>query len=100
GRLVCSSLRDITERKQLEMEVRASEERNRRILESTADGIFGVDTEGRITFINPAVTEMLGYAPEELIGAASHATFHHHRPDGSVYPRDECPMYAAYTHGE
>jgi two-component system sensor histidine kinase/response regulator len=100
GRLVCSSLRDITVRKRLEMEIRAGEERNRLILESAAEGIFGVDPEGNITFVNSAVTEMLYFSPEELIGRGSHAIIHHHHPDGSDYPREECPMYAAYTQGK
>jgi PAS domain S-box-containing protein len=100
GRLVCSSLRDITARKQLELEVHASEERTRLILESTAEGIFGVDPEGRITFVNPAGTAMLGYTPDELIGQKAHDIVHHHRADGSVYPVDDCPMYAAYAFGE
>jgi len=76
------------------------EERTRLILESTAEGIFGVDPQGRITFINPAVCQMLGYSPEELIGQPSHALIHHHRPDGRDYPMEECPMYAAYVHGK
>ena len=77
-----------------------AEERTRLILESSAEGIFGTDTEGAITFINPAACRMLGFTPEELIGKPSHAMFHHHRPDGSPYPKEECPMFAAYQHGE
>jgi len=77
-----------------------AEERTRLILESSAEGIFGTDIEGRITFVNPAACRMLGFTAEELIGKPSHATFHHHRPDGSDYPREECPMYAAYKHGK
>jgi two-component system sensor histidine kinase/response regulator len=80
--------------------IKASEERNRLILDSTAEGIYGVDPEGRITFINPAVTEMLYFSTEELIGSSSHALIHHHRADGTVYPREECPIFAAYTHGK
>jgi two-component system sensor histidine kinase/response regulator len=80
--------------------IKASEERNRLILDSTAEGIFGVDTEGRITFLNPAVTEMLYFSAEELIGQGSHGIIHHHRADGSDYPREECPMFAAYTQGK
>jgi PAS domain S-box-containing protein len=99
GRLVCSSLRDISERKRLESEIRATEARTRQILESTAEGIFGCDTEGRVTFVNPAVSEMLGFTSDELLGQPSHALFHHHRADGSDYPREKCPMFAAYTHG-
>ena len=43
-------------------ERKQAEERTRLILESTSEGIFGVDTEGRITFVNPAVCQMLGRA--------------------------------------
>jgi len=80
--------------------LKASEERSRLILESSAEGIFGTDIEGRITFINPAACRMLGFTADELIGQPSHAAFHHHRPDGSVYPREQCPMYAASKHGK
>jgi two-component system, sensor histidine kinase and response regulator len=85
-----------TQREQLKV----SEERSRLILESSAEGIFGTDTEGRITFVNPAVCRMLGFTAKELIGQPSHAAFHHHRPDGSEYPKEECPMFAAYKHGK
>jgi len=77
-----------------------AEERTRLILESSAEGIFGTDIEGRITFVNPAACRMLGFSAQELIGQPSHATFHHHRPDGSDYPKEECPMYAAYKQGK
>jgi two-component system, sensor histidine kinase and response regulator len=80
-------------------QVKSTEERTRLILESSAEGIFGTDTEGRITFVNPAACRMLGFSAEELIGQPSHAAFHHHRPDGSEYPTEECPMFAAYKHG-
>jgi two-component system, sensor histidine kinase and response regulator len=85
-----------TQREQLKV----SEERSRLILESSAEGIFGTDTEGRITFVNPAVCRMLGFSAKELIGQPSHAAFHHHRPDGSEYPKEDCPMFAAYKHGK
>jgi two-component system, sensor histidine kinase and response regulator len=85
-----------TQREQLKV----SEERSRLILESSAEGIFGTDIEGRLTFVNPAACRMLGFAAEELIGQPSHAAFHHHRPDGSEYPQVECPMFEAYKHGK
>jgi two-component system, sensor histidine kinase and response regulator len=81
-------------------ERRQAEERNRLILECSAEGIFGTDTDGRITFVNSAACRMLGFTVEELIGQPSHPTFHHHRPDGSLYPKEECPMFAAYKHGK
>ena len=81
-------------------ERRQAEERNRLILESTAEGIFGTNTEGRITFMNAAACRMLGFTTEELVGQPSHALFHHHRPDGRIYPEEDCPMFAAYNHGK
>ncbi len=84
-----------TQREQLQV----TEERTRLILESSAEGIFGTDIEGGITFVNPAACQMLGFAAEELIGQPSHAAFHHHHPDGREYPMEECPMFAAYKHG-
>jgi PAS domain S-box-containing protein len=80
--------------------LREAEERTRLILDSAAEGIFGVDPEGRITFVNPAGCRMLGFAPEEMLGQPSHQLFHHHHADGREYPREECPMFAAYTRGE
>ena len=81
-------------------ELTVSEERTRLILDSTAEGIFGVDTEGRIGFVNAAACHLLGFVAEEMIGQQSHNLIHHHRPDGSDYPVEECPMFAAYKRGE
>jgi two-component system sensor histidine kinase/response regulator len=90
--------RNLRTRELLE-QVRMSEEQNRLILESSAEGIFGTDTAGRITFVNAAACRMLGFKVEELIGQPSHAAFHHHHADGRDYPMEDCPMFAAYTHG-
>ena len=97
---VAVSIRDITERKKADDALRATEERTRLILESTDEGLFGVDTNGRITFVNPSTCELLGFTPDEMIGQQSHKLIHHHRADGSDYPVDQCPMYAAYKRGE
>ena len=81
-------------------QLRTSEERTRLILESTAEGIFGVDTKGTIDFVNEAACRLLGFSAGEMIGQPSHALIHHHHPDGAVYPKEQCPMFAAYTRGE
>ncbi|MBI4889029.1 MAG: response regulator [Acidobacteria bacterium] len=81
-------------------ELKTSEERTRLILDASSEGVFGTDLEGRITFVNPSACKMLGFRAEELLGKTSHAEFHHHRPDGSVYPREECPMNLALTEGK
>ena len=80
-------------------ELAVSEERGRLILGAVTDGIFGLDAEGRITFVNPAACAILGLTPEAAIGQNSHTLFHHSRADGSPYPKEECPMRAAYLEG-
>ena len=93
----------LQERTRMQDDLRLANEVRRQtqlILESSAEGIFGTDTEGQITFVNSAACQMLGFTTEEVIGQPSHAAFHHHRPDGSEYPKEECPMYAAYKQGK
>ena len=63
------------------------------------EGIYGLDLEGQTTFVNPAAARMLGYENEDLIGVPMHSTVHHTRLDGSPYPREECPIYAAFHEG-
>ena len=70
------------------------------ILASTEEGIYGLDLEGRTTFVNPAAAQMIGCQPVELIGKRLHDILHHTKPDGSPYPREECPIYAALRDGE
>ena len=71
------------------------------LLGSTDEGIFGIDLEGRIIFLNRATLAHTGYeSAEELLGRDAHALLHHTRPDGSPYPPDECPIRAAIAAGE
>jgi len=97
---VASFTEDITKSK------RAQEERNRiakqmeMLLESTGQGIYGIDLQGNCTFTNRANCELIGYRPEEVMGRNVHNLIHHHKPDGSVYPIEECPIYSAFKKGE
>jgi len=58
-----------------------------------------LDLQGRHTFVNPAAARMLGYGVQELIGRPSHAIWHYLKPDGTAYPVEECPIYAAFRDG-
>jgi PAS domain S-box-containing protein len=99
----CGIIREITERKQMER-VQAEHLRlamlQELILASAGDGIYGLDTHGTTTFVNPAAARMLGWTSEELIGRHMHQTVHHSKADGTVYPPEDCPIYAALKHGK
>ena len=77
----------------------SSEAHIRLILESTADGLYGVDTQGRTTFINPAACRMLGLSPEQVIGQSIHKLVHHHHADGQPYSSHDCPTNQTLRHG-
>ncbi|AYH43272.1 PAS domain-containing sensor histidine kinase [Azoarcus sp. DN11] len=68
------------------------------VLNSVADGIYGVDGEGRIMFVNPAALTMLGYQETEVIGQAAHALVHHHHADGRPYAFADCPIARSRQH--
>lgn len=70
------------------------------LLESTGEGIFGVDTNGDCIFVNHAAAEILGFSREELIGKRMHPLTHHSHADGSSYEEQDCPIYAAFKTGE
>lgn len=68
-----------------------------RMLDSMAEGMYGVDTAGHCTFVNAAFLKLLGYSqPEEVIGKHIHELIHHSHSDGTPYPSHECHMYQAF----
>ena len=92
--------REIAERIQAENETRQIKRQMELILESAGEGIFGLDMEGNVTFVNKAAARMLGWEADDLVGQAHHAIIHHTRADGSAYPVDECPIHQAYQDGK
>ena len=76
-----------------------AEEKSRLLLESVAEGIFGVGVDGLVNFINPAGLKMLGFSETDVIGKEIHPLVHHSRSDGTSYPIEECPMYHSLTEG-
>ena len=115
---VLAVTRDITQRKQAEVELEThrlhleelvqqrtmalleTEARASHVIQSSADGLYGIDIEGRISFINPAACKLLGYSPEQVIGLNCHELMHHSRQDGTIYPANECPSTRAMLSGE
>jgi len=70
------------------------------ILNSAGEGIYGVDDQGNTTFINEAATKILGWCDQDVLGKSLHDILHHSHPDGSPYPSNQCPIYAAFKDGK
>ena len=70
------------------------------ILDAAGEGIYGLNSQGRTTFGNAAATEILGWKPGHIMGQLAHDVHHHSYPDGTPYPREQCPIYAALKDGE
>ena len=92
-------IRDISERKKAAQALHKLQHQHTLILTQAGEGIYGVDEQGNTTFVNPSAAAMLGYQVEELIGRHMHELLHHTRPDGTVYPIEACPVYAAIQDG-
>ncbi len=73
---------------------------NNLILNSAGEGIYGLDAEGKTTFVNRAAETMTGYTAKEMVGKCQHELCHHSRPDGTPFPVETCPIYAAFTEGK
>ncbi|MET0396432.1 MAG: PAS domain S-box protein [Longimicrobiaceae bacterium] len=91
--------RDVTQRKRTEEALHWLSRQVRLILNSAGEGIFGLDLNGGITFVNPVAARTLGYAEGELIGRPHHALFHYCREDGSDLPAEECAIHATLRDG-
>jgi len=70
------------------------------ILESSSEGILGLDLEQKHTFVNNAAARMLGYTAEYLIGKPSHPIWHHSKRDGTSYSANDCPVSMVLLTGE
>ena len=87
---------DITARKDAEEAIERLSRQNELILNAAGEGIFGLNLQGKTTFVNPAAARMLGWSVAELIGQPMHLITHHTRLDGTPYPEKECPIQAVF----
>ncbi|MFH0984809.1 MAG: response regulator [Candidatus Omnitrophota bacterium] len=94
-----SLLQEIAVRKKVEENLDRVSQRNKLVLNSAAEGILGLDLEGRHTFVNPAAASMLGYKMDELLGQPSHSLWHHTQPDGNPAPPEACAIHATFRDG-
>jgi PAS domain S-box-containing protein len=90
---------EIQERQRAEASLARLSYQNQLILNSAGDGIYGLDSHGKITFVNPAAARMLGDDIDHLIGQWMHVAFSHARTNEILYLLSESPIYATLRNG-
>ncbi len=86
--------------RQVQMQQRVESERQRLdgILGAVADGVYGVDPNGVVSFINPNGLRLLGYTHEDqVVGHVAHELFHPMREDGTRLAGEDSPLARAYS---
>lgn len=89
----------IAEWRRAERFFREIERENQLILGAAGEGIYGVNSDGITTFVNPAAERMLGWTAEELVGKEIHSIIHHSHINGDPYHAEHCPIYNAFREG-
>ncbi len=69
------------------------------ITEHLGEGVYALDAEGRLTFVNPSAEQMLGWQESELIGRDVHEAIHFQRADGTRIPAADCPLLRVLRSG-
>ncbi|MEY2532685.1 MAG: hypothetical protein QOF29_595, partial [bacterium] len=90
---------DISERVEAERRLRAASDQQRAITDSMGEGLYTVDTDGRLMYLNRAGEELLGWRHEELVGTVIHDVIQV-RADGSALPLAECPLFGPQRDGD
>jgi two-component system sensor histidine kinase TtrS len=83
--------------KALKVSKQRLEQQHSLILDSVADGIYGVDLEGKSTFVNKAMENITGWDAQNIIGKNQHELLHHTKDNGEPYPKSECPVYQTFV---
>lgn len=100
GRNVFQAIwRDITKHKQMEESLRRKEKELRDITSSVAEGIYVMNNQGNIIFMNPEAERLLGWTIPELRDRNAHDLIHYMKPDGSPLPFEECGMHKVIDNG-
>ena len=97
--LAKARIRNYLKRSRVEAVNRQLNKQNQMILAAAGEGIYGLDGHGRITFINPAASKMLGWQVAELVGKLAHPMIHHSRENATPYPEEKCPILVALCDG-
>jgi PAS domain S-box-containing protein len=67
------------------------------VMDTIVEGLYVLDGNGRLKFMNPAAAKLLGWSEEELCGRSMHEAIHYQRADGSPHPEEECELLKVRT---
>jgi PAS domain S-box-containing protein len=99
--------RDVTEKRRLERlerDLRGQLERQtefqQAVMADMNEGLYAVDTQGLVTYMNPAAEAMFGWTSAELVGRRMHDITHYKHPDGTPFPIEECAGFKVLHEGK
>jgi len=93
-------MEDITELKQTEEALRASESKLRDITSVLGEGVYVLDKDGCLAFMNPEAENLLGWTETELLGKNIHDLIHYQKADGTPLPAKDCPVLQTIHSGK
>ena len=70
------------------------------VMENMGEGLYTVDSQGSLTFMNPAAEQLFGWTFGELRGRGMHEAVHYKHADGSPFPAEECHGLAVLRLGK
>ncbi|MGH2469901.1 MAG: PAS domain S-box protein, partial [Chloroflexota bacterium] len=94
---VVNSIVDQSDQKRIEDQLRDQANFQQAVMNSLGEGLYATDEEGRVTYLNQAAEEMLGWTRAELVGRFAHSAFHYRRPNDNELSDDRCLMLQALS---
>jgi PAS domain S-box-containing protein len=91
---------DVTERQEAERALVRARNYLRAVTDSIGEGVFTLDSDGCVSYMNQVALDLLGWGWEDLEGRELHPVLHPLRLDGSPMPIEECPMFHARQDGK
>ncbi len=92
-------INDVSDRVRSEQQLREARDELKAVTESMGEGLYTLDADGRLTFMNAAAEQMLGWQADELYGERVHDIVHPHRTGGEPFP-SENPIHSVTRDGE
>jgi PAS domain S-box-containing protein len=91
---------DITDRRSAQDQLQLARDYLRAVIDGIGHGMYTLDEQGCVRYMNQAAQDLLGWPIEEVRGRDLHEIAHHHRPDGTPFPREQCPILRTRERGE